>query len=124
DVRPDLVEREARLLLRLEAPIQVDLCVRPADEDGGEARQNGAENHHHDQKLNQRVALLPCRKHVPESRHFDLDCTSPSARSASPALCAPTPQSCCVRRSTATSVASAAAPRHQPSFAPATIHSF
>ncbi len=54
----DAIEREARLLLRLEPIIQVGLRVGAGDEDPREPREDDAEDRHRRHELDQRVAAL------------------------------------------------------------------
>src|SRR3954464_15696282 len=80
----DLVDREARLLLCLEAAFEIGLGMRAADEHGCQACHDDAEDRHDDEHLHERVAALA-------THHFALASTSASARRASSWLLPPIP---------------------------------
>jgi len=116
-VDADLVHRQPSLLLRLKAPVQIELCASATHEHGCQSPDHDAQDRHDDEHLHERVAAL-----VPH--HFALAWTSASARRASNWLLPPIPHRDSVRASTAMSVRRASAPCHQPIRAPETIHAF
>src|SRR5437899_2372319 len=96
--------------------------LRASDDNGSDAEEDDAHDHHHREHLDQAVnRLSPEAQAAQSSSHFVLASTSASALRATSSLFLPMPQRRAATWSAAISSRSASAPCHQPKDAPVTI---
>ena len=121
---PELVEREPRPLLSLEAVVHVRFGVGRTNEHGRQAAHDDAENRENSEEFDQGVTALSAEEACAspaECLHRSLASTAARTERATDSLRPPMPHWASTRRSTLIRIRRAAPPCHQPNLAPVTI---